>query len=253
MALPEQTLELAVLMLGACLGGFASGLTGFGYSLVALGIWLHALPPQIAAPLTVLCSVASQALIIPRMWRTVEWRKAAPFIFAGSAGVPIGTELLALVDASLFKRALGAFLVGYSGFMLLGNARSAARRSGDWRGEMADAGIGFVGGVLGGFSGLSGSIMVVWATVRGWGKDEKRGIFQAFNFSLLVVSGLSHAMHGLHTAAVGMAVIIAVPLSLIAASMGHRVYLRLSARRFDRVVSWLLLASGAGLLLAPAR
>jgi hypothetical protein len=35
--------------------------------------------------------------------------------------------------------------------------------------------------------------------------------------------------------------------------LGHRAYQRLSARRFDRVVLWLLLAAGVGLLLAPAR
>lgn len=69
-------LEFAILLVGAAFGGFASGLTGFGYSLVALGIWLHFLSPQVAVPLTVLCSTASQVLIMPRTWRSIEWRKA---------------------------------------------------------------------------------------------------------------------------------------------------------------------------------
>ena len=45
--------------------------------------------------------------------------------------------------------------------------------------------------------------------------------------------------------------VVAVPLSLVAANAGHRVYQRLSAQRFDRVVLWLLLFAGVGLLLAP--
>ena len=247
MPLPMSVAELAVLALGAILGGFASGLTGFGYGMVALSIWLHVLPPVLAAPLSVLCSVASQVLVLPQTWRTIEWRTAAPYIFAGLAGIPIGVELLGLVDLAVFKRVLAIFLILYAGFMLLVDVRWIWSRS---AGE-ADVMIGMVGGVLGGLSGLSGSIMVVWATVRGWGKDQKRGIFQAFNLTMLVASGLSHAWAGLHTRAVGVAVIIAVPLSLVAAAVGHRIYQRLSARRFDLMVHWLLLVAGTGLLVSP--
>ena len=238
--------ELLALVVGACLGGFASGLTGFGYSLVALGIWLHALSPQVAAPLTVLCSVASQLIVMPRTWASIEWRRSLPFIAAGVAGVPVGAALLTVVEPPVLKTTLGVFLVGYAAFMLAVNVAWSTR----WGGVKADASVGFLGGILGGAAGLSGSIMVVWAALRGWGKDEKRGIFQAFNFSMLVVSTLAHAWQGLHTRAVGEAVLVAVPLSLVAANLGHRVYVRLSARRFDRIVLWLLLASGVGLLVA---
>jgi uncharacterized protein len=159
--------------------------------------------------------------------------------------------MLGQIDAALFKRCLGVFLAVYAAAMLTIDARSSARWATAWGGKAADAAIGFAGGILGGLAGLSGSIMVVWAALRGWDKDEKRGIFQAFNFSMLLVSGISHACHGLHTRAVGMAVLVAVPLSLVAANIGHRIYLRLSAQRFDRAVLWLLLCAGVGLLLAP--
>lgn len=241
-----STVELTALVVGATLGGFASGLTGFGYAMVSLAIWLHALPPQISAPLTVVCSVASQLMVMPRTWSSIRWRRASPFIAAGIAGIPVGALLLSAAEPRVLKAALGAFLVSYSAFMLALDLRWAVR----WGGVKADAAVGLAGGILGGAAGLSGSIMVVWAALRGWGKDEKRGIFQAFNFSMLAVSIAAHAWQGLHTRAVGMAALVALPLSLAAANAGHRVYLRLSAQRFDRVVLWLLLFAGAGLLVA---
>lgn len=244
-----STVELVALGAGALLGGFASGLTGFGYAMVSLAVWLHALPPQVAAPLTVICSVSSQLMVMPRTWRTIQWRRAAPFIFAGIAGIPIGAVLLSVAEPRAVKGALGLFLVGYAAFMLTTESRWSVR----WGGRKADAGVGLAGGILGGVAGLSGSIMVVWAALRGWGKDEKRGIFQAFNFSMLAVSIAAHAWQGLHTRAVGAAFLVALPLSLVAANAGHRVYQRLSAQRFDRVVLWLLLLAGLGLLAAAAR
>ncbi len=57
--------------------------------------------------------------------------------------------------------------------------------------------VGFAGGILGGLAGLSGPLPILWANVRGWGKDERRGIFQTFNWTILLVSLLLQAGSGL--------------------------------------------------------
>ena len=38
-------------------------------------------------------------------------------------------------------------------------------------GKIADTAIGFAGGILGGLAGLSGPLPILWASVRGWGKE----------------------------------------------------------------------------------
>ena len=52
-------------------------------------------------------------------------------------------------------------------------------------GRAADAAVGFAGGILGGLAGLSGPLPTLWASVRGWGKDQRRGVFQTFNWTVL--------------------------------------------------------------------
>jgi uncharacterized protein len=52
-------------------------------------------------------------------------------------------------------------------------------------GRAADTGIGFAGEILGGLAGLSGPIPILWASMRSWGKDERRGIFQTFDWTVL--------------------------------------------------------------------
>ena len=49
---------------GAIAGGFVSGLAGFGTALMALGIWLYVLPPSIAVPLVIVCSIWAYACIL---------------------------------------------------------------------------------------------------------------------------------------------------------------------------------------------
>ena len=125
------------------------------------------------------------------------------------------------------------------------NRRPLASRAG---GRLADGAVGLAGGVLGGLAGLSGPPPILWASVRGWGKDERRGVFQTFNWTVLTASLCMHAATGLVTGEVLRLALIAFPGTLIGAWLGARVYLRLSDRSFGDVVLALLFVSGAVLV-----
>src|SRR6185437_1982940 len=45
-------------------------------------------------------------------------------------------------------------------------------------GTWADSVIGFVAGIMGGISGLSGVAPAIWSQVRGWPKDVGRAFYQ---------------------------------------------------------------------------
>ena len=107
---------------------------------------------------------------------------------------------------------------------------------------------------MGGLSGLSGPLPTLWASVRGWGKDQRRSLFQTFNWTALVLALIGHLVEGLVTRQVVILTLMALPATLIGSWLGARAYRRLSDLHFDRVVLFLLLASGVSLLasqLAP--
>src|SRR4051794_41860696 len=83
-----ETSTYALLLFGALAGGFVSGLAGFGTALMALGIWLYVLPPSLAVPLVLICSVSSQVSTLPAMWKGLDFRLAAPFVIGGAGGEP---------------------------------------------------------------------------------------------------------------------------------------------------------------------
>ena len=83
-------LTYALLFFGALAGGFVSGLAGFGTALMALGIWLYVLPPSLAVPLVLICSVVAQTATLPSMWRSFDFTLIWPFIIGGLLGVPLG-------------------------------------------------------------------------------------------------------------------------------------------------------------------
>ena len=238
------TEHVIIILLGALAGGFVSGLAGFGTGITAMGIWLYALSPPVAAALVVVCSVAAATQTLPMIWHAIDARRVVPFIVPGLIGVPIGTVLLSYIDARAFKIGTGGLLLIYSVCLIL--LRSPLKSG--WGGRLADGAIGFGGGVLGGLAGLSGPLPTMWASIRGWPKDERRGVFQAFNLSILGAALLSYAIAGLLTKDVGWATLAALPGTIGGAWIGARIYGRLSERRFYEIILLLLGVSGGMLI-----
>jgi uncharacterized membrane protein YfcA len=238
------TAALVLLFSGALAGGFVTGLAGFGTALMALGIWLYVLPPALAVPLALICSVIGQSATLPSMWRTFDFTLVWPFIIGGLAGVPLGTMLVAHADPTTFKLSVGALQLVFPTALYLQRTPAAF----SFGGKPADTAIGFAGGILGGLAGLSGPIPILWASIRGWSKEERRGIFQTFNFTVLLTALCLQVATGLVKPDVIWLALLALPGTLLGAWLGTRVYHALSDRNFRDVVLGLLFLSGVGLV-----
>ena len=241
----------ALLLFGALAGGFVSGLAGFGTALMALGIWLYVLPPAIAVPLVLICSVIAQISTLPSIWKTIDFSIVWPFLIGGLIGVPLGTMLIAHADPRVFKLTIGVFLLVFPTALYFQRKEMAVT----FGGKAADAAIGFAGGILGGLAGLSGPLPILWASIRGWTKEQRRGIFQIFNFSVLATSLLVQIVTGFVKPDVFWLALIAFPGTAIGAWLGARTYHALSDGNFRDVVLGLLFLSGIGLVwssIAPS-
>ncbi len=237
-----------IVLVGAFAGGLVSGLTGFGTGITAMPIWLMGLAPALASPLVVICSLIGQAQTLPTIWHAIDFRRCLPFIAGGLVAVPFGAYLLPFVPIQIFRIVIGALLVFYCGFTLAG--KFTFRVNGG--GRKADALVGMVGGMFGGFAGLSGPPITIWAGLRGWGKDERRAVFQAFNTSILTFALVAQTVAGLMTIELGELVLIALPGTIAGSWIGRRAYRKLDTAKFEKVVLSVLFVSGCMLVAGGA-
>jgi len=238
---------LGPLVAGAIAGGFINGLAGFGTSLFALGFWLQAFPPVQAVAISLAVSVASgvQGLWLVRFQMRATTRRLMRFLLPGLVGIPIGVLTLALIDPHLLKLVIAGFLILYGAFFLgRGRLPRFARPT-----PLADSAIGFAGGVLGGLAGLSGALPAMWCALRPWPRHETRAVLQPYNFAILLISALALALRGAYDSTTLLALVVAVPVSIIAAQVGIVVFRRLSDSAFRWLLIALMFASGLLLLL----
>ena len=231
---------------GAAMAAFVAGLAGFGTGLVALGFWLHVIDPLLAAPLVVFCSVVAHIQSLITLRRGVVFGQLWPILIGGVAGVPLGVVLLNHIDPTLFRGAVGVFLIFYATVMLAIKRMPVIR----WGGRPADGAIGFGGGIMGGIAGLSGPLPTIWCGLKGWDKDRQRAAMQTFNLTVLGFAFVVQAAQGVVTREVGTLILISLPCVLIGAWLGTHSYGRISDRQFRALVLWLLLASGVTLTIS---
>src|SRR3989440_12171668 len=135
---------------------------------MALGIWLYILPPAVAVPLVLICSISSQISTLPSMWKLLDFKLALPFVAGGLLGMPIGALLVARADPQVFKLSVGVMLLVFPAALYFSRTPMSFR----FGGRAADAVVGFAGGVLGGVPGPSRPPPTVLAGVRGWATGQ---------------------------------------------------------------------------------
>lgn len=241
--------DIAIVVAGALAAGFVNGLSGTGYALVALGFWLQAMSPVTAAPLTALSSVAGHIQSLPRIWSGVQWPRLWPFLLAGAIGVPLGTMFLGDLRPQPLKIGVGILLIVYSAWMAF--VRRPPIITGG--GRSADAFVGLLGGVMGGMASLSGPAPTIWAQLRGYSKNEQRGINQPFNMTVLFLALASAGIAGFLDRTFFVWAAITVPSTLIGARIGLALYGRINDAQFRRILLALLAFSGATLILSSLR
>lgn len=242
--MPTLDTTTLVLLAGAVVAGFVQGLSGFAFSLTASSIWAWWLPPQLIAVMAVFGALTGQVIAAVTTRRGAGWPRLWPLLAGGLAGLPLGLWLLPRLDAERFRLILGLVLALWCPLMLASGRLPQLRRGG----RVADALAGLGGGVSGAIGGFTGVVPTLWATLRGWPKDELRGVIQNFNLVMLSVTFASYVFAGVVTRQHLPQLLMLVPVLLLPVLLGARLYAGISPEAFRRLVLALLACSGVAML-----
>jgi uncharacterized membrane protein YfcA len=235
---------LAVLWLGALLGGIAAGASGFAFALAATSIWLHRIDPVHSAVLATGCGVLLHSSTLWPQRKHLDVARLWPFVIGGIAGIPIGVHLLAHTDAGVLKAVLGAFLLAFGAYVLAAPRFHTVSAGG----RPADAAIGFVGGILAGLGGYSGVLPTIWTQLRGWPKEIARAVYQPYVIVIQTITLAGILLATFDVTALFL-LLVSLPPVFIGTWIGWKLYGRLDDRRFRQGLALLLVASGAMLVI----
>ncbi len=234
-----------IVPLGAFLASFVVAAAGFGDALVLGAIWFQFMDPVDAVPLIVACGFAMHTLPLIRLRKELDFSCLPVFAIMGVIGVPLGAWFLAHTAPAPFRMGVGWFLIVYILFIFV-TPNGLKITAG---GKIADGAVGFTGGVLGGFAGLSGVTPTLWAGLRDWPKARQRGVYQPFCLIMHLVTFAWLAWQGMVNTETLVRLLWALPAIIVGTWLGLILYRRLDDKRFRQLILGLILVSGITLIL----
>lgn len=218
---------------------------GFGESLIAvplLALWVQL---DIAIPLSVLASITIAGIVVMQDWKKIHMRSAGGLILFTLMGIPIGLILLIYVDDHIVKGTLGAIIVLFSLYSLVGKQLKELKTN-----HLAWLfSCGLLAGILGGAYGLNGPPLVVYGARRGWSAKHFRATLQGYFLIASTVGLIGYWIAGLLVPTVIRYYLLSLPVMIPAIFIGRAINHRLRGDTFFKYVYFALLAIGVYLLI----
>jgi uncharacterized membrane protein YfcA len=240
-----DALQLSIFLIGSLAAAFVTGLAGFAFGLIAAAIWLYALTNEQTTSLIVAYALLVQGYAVWKLRDTLNATRLIPLIVGSAVGVPLGILVLRWVPPGWLRMAIGALLILFSLYNLARPKLPEVKGGG----QAADAGVGFLNGVVGGSTGLAGILIVIWANMRGWPRDEQRAAFQPTGVATFLITLIALGGSGIITADTLKLFALGLPALAIGTWSGWKMYGKLDETSFRKGVLVLLLISGVALVI----
>ena len=217
------------------------GLSGFGSGLIAVPFLAFLFPLTFIVPVLGLLSYSGTIMQSVQLRKQVVWKDLLPLMPFTLLGIFIAIWLLVNVDANVLVRSLGVFVLLYSVYSLLPLPDLSGSRK--WA-----VVAGSCGGLVGALFGTGGPFYVVYLKIRRLNKGQFRAtIAMIFLFDGGVrIAG--YAINGLYTSQVLLLVAVLFPVLFLGMYVGHHLHIKIDQKRFNQLISVILLVSGIMLL-----
>lgn len=202
------------------------------------------LPLTVATPLAVLLSVTVALIVVVQDHQSIHVRSALWLLAATLPGLPVGLLLLAAGHQAWLKAALGALILVFSIFSLIGRMPTTHPR---FEGRAWLLACGFCAGVLGGAYGMNGPALVIYGAMRQWTPQQFRATLQAYFLPASLLGLVGYGAAGIWGHDVTRYYLLSLPLAVPAVFLGRVINRRLRGDTFRKYVYAGL--AGIGLLL----
>ncbi len=238
-------LELWIPCAGIVLLGYVVlGLGGFGSALVSMPLLALVLPIRMVVPLMLLLDFVGMLVNGVRLRHDVDKDEVRAIVPPLLGGMAVGVTALVVLPGRALLFALGVFILTYGVFTLKPRpGRKPVKRI--W-----SLPAGVFGGLIGGMFGTGGAVFAMYFMARIPDVARMRATMSAVfvvstgsRLALFLLSGL------LLQREVWLAFVSLVPMVFVGLSIGHRLHGRLTRMQVARLLSLLLLGSGASVLI----
>jgi uncharacterized protein len=178
------TMGLLALITGAIFfGSVAQRIAGIGFALLVAPILAILLGPHEGIMMINICAVVSCGLIVPRVWREINWNLLLWLSVPAVAGTVVGSWLAVQVPPAVLSTVVGAVVMaGLAVAVVLGRAQVTVS------GQLPKVLAGLGSGLTNALAGVGGPTVSAYAILSRWPPRPFAATLQPFFLQLCLIT-----------------------------------------------------------------
>lgn len=214
------------------------GLSGFGFSILAVPLITLFIAPKTAVPILMLYSIIINLVVLYSARKEIDLKKIWLLLLAGIIGLPFGARLLVSLDGNILKIGIGILILIFGTLLLLGYRKELKHE------KIAMIPIGIISGLLSGSISISGPPIIIFLANKQLGKHSFRGNLALYFFLLNIFTIPVFWLNGLFTKEVISHSVTFLPGLLVGVIAGNLLSHKVQEQHFKKFTLILLLIMG---------
>ena len=146
LGLIEFTFFCSVILFASIVRGFS----GFGFSASSVSLLSFILPAKEIVPIILLLEIIASFLMIPSIWKKINWKFVVYLLLGVALGTPYGVYLLSKLEQNITHFIISATVLVFAGLLLSGYKNTKLNLN------ISKFFVGSVAGIVNGFGTLAG-------------------------------------------------------------------------------------------------
>ncbi|KQC06663.1 MAG: hypothetical protein APR54_01490 [Candidatus Cloacimonas sp. SDB] len=234
-------MSLVLIILGYIIffiSALLQGLSGFGFSILAIPLITFILSPVTSVPILLIYSIVINLVVIFSTRKVIELKRIWLLLLSAIVGIPLGTKLLIILPENIIRGFIGILILIF-GMLLLSGWKINIKHE-----KSAMFPIGFLSGILGASISISGPPIIIFLTNQRTEKQSFRGNLALYFLLLNIITLPVYYLNDLFTEEVIMNTVIFFPALFTGVIMGNLLSGKIKDVHFRRIILYLLTIMG---------
>lgn len=235
---------------------FVSGVSGFGFSMVALALFSLFYDIKTAVVFLAVHTLACNIFQIINLRKHLSLKSTLPLLAGALSGVPAGVYLLKNIDPWWIKKALALVIITfviqqlfYPGFGGNGGDAPPTRSTGQNKNKTLTGVLaGAAGGALMGSLLTGGPPVIIYALKQSRDKYFIKATLQSFFLFGSLYAIIIYFASGLMSAPLLLSSLIYLPATIAGTGLGILVFEKISTGAFNKIILALIIILGVSML-----
>ena len=210
---------------------------GFGYAMISIPLLSLVLAPKTAVPLSLFMGLGISCYLVISSYKDIKIKQILYLLIGSAIGVPFGVFILKNISPEILKIAINLIIIASAIILFFKKGKNILSVNT----KLITILVGFLSGLLGGSTGISGPPVILYGLNQKWDKNAFRGNLLTYFAIWGIYTNIGYFLIGMVDIVTFFKYIIPSSIGLIFGAISGKVLCKIIPQKKYYKICWILI------------